>query len=168
MNNFEFDYKGKKYWYSRSVAVVGLIMAHDDNWHWYILANKRGVNTPDFQGYWCLPCGYLDFNETCEKAICRETFEETGLRINEEEFSLIGIDSVPFGRQNVTIRFICSLSENIKDLTLTIENANYGEVEEVRWIPLDDFKTYKWAFNHVGLISIYCRPPDSSNYEKEC
>jgi 8-oxo-dGTP diphosphatase len=162
MNNFEFEHNGKKLWYSRAVAVVGMIMAHDDNWHWYVLANKRGKNTPDFQGYWSLPCGYLDFNESCEEAMCRETFEETGLRIKEEELSLIGVDSIPDGRQNVTIRYICSLVDNVKDLTLTIENADFGEVDEVKWIPLDNFKEYKWAFNHIALISKHCRPPKSN------
>ena len=49
--------------------------------------------------------------------------------------------------------------QNIKDLPLTIENADKGEVDEAKWIPLNDFIYYKWAFEHDKLISIFCRPP---------
>src|SRR4030042_984708 len=114
MNNFEFKHNGESLWYSRAVAVVGLILAHDYIWDWYVLANKRGKNTPDFQGYWSLPCGYLDFNETCEEAIIREIFEETGLKIQKDRYlDLIGVDSIPVGKQNVTIRFKCNMMEGI-------------------------------------------------------
>lgn len=45
----------------------------------YFLANKRGTETPDFQGYWNCPCGYIDFDETEEDAVCREIMEETDM-----------------------------------------------------------------------------------------
>ena len=160
MNNFEFEHNGKKLWYSRAVAVVGLIFAHDYIWDWYVLANKRGKNTPDFQGCWSLPCGYLDFNETCEEAIIREIFEETGLKIPDDNYlNLIGIDSIPEGRQNVTIRFKCSLMDDITTLKLTNKNADEGEVDEARWINLREAGSFNWAFNHLQLVSTYWNEP---------
>ncbi|MFA5397907.1 MAG: NUDIX domain-containing protein, partial [Methanogenium sp.] len=126
MKNFEFEWKGNKYWYSRSIAVVGLITLSDKEWNWYILANKRGKNTPDYQGCWCLPCGYLDFGETCEEALKREVFEETGYKIkNLNEIKLLGIDSeVNDPRQNVTIRYsYFNQIEKIEDIKLNNNNA---------------------------------------------
>jgi ADP-ribose pyrophosphatase YjhB (NUDIX family) len=156
MKNFEFEYKNNKYWYSRSVAVVGIIQAHDTNWRWHVLATKRGKNTPDYQGYWCLPCGYVDFNETCEEAIKREVFEETGCNINISKLNLIGIDSIPEGRQNITIQYEHIYhQEFINTLKLTNKNADNGEVDEIKFIKISNIDDYDWAFNHNHLLKKY-------------
>jgi ADP-ribose pyrophosphatase YjhB (NUDIX family) len=160
MKNFEFEWKGNKYWYSRSIAVVGLITLSDKEWNWYILANKRGKNTPDYQGCWCLPCGYLDFGETCEEALKREVFEETGYKIkNLNEIKLLGIDSeVNDPRQNVTIRYsYFNQIEKIEDIKLNNNNADDGEVDAIKFIKIADINNYNWAFNHLSLIKKGCR-----------
>ena len=83
MKNFSIidDRTGREYWISRSVAVVGFIYGYDEDEKEYILAVQRGTGTPDpeFVGKWCLPCGYLDYDETLEEALQREVFEETGV-----------------------------------------------------------------------------------------
>ena len=63
MNNFPVIKDGKEYWISRSIAVACFVykIVNDEI---YVLANKRGSGTPDFQGYWYCPCGYLDYDET--------------------------------------------------------------------------------------------------------
>lgn len=154
MKNFEFEHEGKKYWHSRSVAVLGMIVGIDDDGNNYILANKRGINTPDYQGCWCMPCGYLDFDETTEQAIQREVFEETGIKLPECNFYLHSIDSIPEERQNVTIRYMFTPID-INEYKLTSEHAEDGEVDAVKWIPLYDIDKYEWAFNHNDLIKSY-------------
>jgi len=42
-------------------------------------------------GKWCLPCGFIEHNESFVEAACREVFEETGLSINIT--SLINVSS---------------------------------------------------------------------------
>jgi len=154
MKNFEIEYNGKKYWHSRSVAMLAMIVGIDGNGNKFILANKRGKNTPDYQHCWCMPCGYLDFDETTEQAIKREVFEETGAVIPEDYFILHSIDSIPTERQNVTIRYMVK-SVGISEYALTSKNSEIGEVDEVKWIYLRDINAYEWAFNHNDLIKKY-------------
>ena len=59
INNFPFMYRGKEYWYSRSVATTPFVFCKNENNEYCVLANKRGIGTPDFQGLWNVPCGYL-------------------------------------------------------------------------------------------------------------
>jgi 8-oxo-dGTP diphosphatase len=155
MKNFEFEHEGKKYWYSRSVAVLGMIIGIDENKQLYVLANKRGQNTPDFQGCWCMPCGYLDFGETTEQAVIREVWEETGVKLEMDDFYLHSVDSIPEDeKQNVTIRYMNNPID-INKYQLTKENAEDGEVDDVKWIACAEIDKYEWAFNHNDLIKKY-------------
>jgi mutator protein MutT len=54
---------------------VSLIMLKGDN----VLMVQRG-NAP-YQGYWSFPGGVIESGETCEQAVVRELFEETGLSV---------------------------------------------------------------------------------------
>ena len=94
MNNFSIEHEGKIYWISRSMAVVCFVFAYIDG-RWCVLANQRGEGTPDFQGYWNAPCGYLDYNETLEQAAIREVYEETGVKLTEAKF--LGYEEVNDG-----------------------------------------------------------------------
>lgn len=67
---------GRKFWISRSAAVVGVI-AIDGK----VLMVKRGDGCPDEVGKWVLPCGYVDWDENLKEAIWREVKEETGLNL---------------------------------------------------------------------------------------
>lgn len=66
MKNFQVTSKedNQKYWISRSCAVAMFLFSRDKFGNLCVLANKRGTGTPDFQGYWNCPCGYIDFDET--------------------------------------------------------------------------------------------------------
>jgi len=101
-------------WHSRSVAVTGivLVIVKEDV---YVLLTKRAETMEDLPGRWCLPCGYLDWDETIEDATIREVREETGFNISSQspftngdgDFSFypnIYISSDPLNnRQNVSI-----------------------------------------------------------------
>ena len=155
MKNFQFEYEGKKYWYSRSVATTTLVLAHDKNMNKYVLAIKRGSGSPDYVGYWCLPCGYLDFDETVKQCAAREVMEESGLPLDENELELIEVHSDLSGNQNVTIRFRCRLLKNIESISLTNEFSEENEIANVKWIDIKDVDKYNWAFGHLGLIKYF-------------
>lgn len=154
MKNFSIiDSKtGREYWISRSVAVLGVVKAIDKNGVKYILAEQRGTGTPDpeYVGYWCLPCGYLDFDETCKQAIAREVLEETGVNIHPENFELFFINDNPNSdkRQNITLRFRTELEGYIDDW-LPFSNLDINNIiligirficEKLDWI-------WFWKFN---------------------
>jgi ADP-ribose pyrophosphatase YjhB (NUDIX family) len=161
MKNFPIIDKetGREYWISRSVAILGIVKAIDKNGNKYILAEQRGSGTPDpeYIGCWCLPCGYLDFDETCKQGISREVREETGVNIHPENFELIEINDVPYEdkRQNITFRFRVELEGYIDDFELTDRFSETNEVMNIKWINLKEINNYKWAFNHEKIIKKY-------------
>lgn len=150
MKNFPFKYKGLTYWYSRSCAVVLFAYCKDKLGNLYVLANKRGKGTPDFQGCWNASCGYLDFNETTEEGSVRECYEETGIKISASNITLDSVSSDPKNnRQNVTFYHSTLLNGTIDDWSdFSTKHSEKNEVEEIRWIPITDLSKYQWAFGH--------------------
>ena len=159
MKNFAIidDKTGREYWISRSVCVVILVIAeyNDDI---VVLATQRGVGTPDpeYVGTWCMPCGYVDYDESCEEAASRELFEETGLKFSSDMFKLVSVNSNPKSdkRQNISFRYLLDLSDySLEQLCeqLTSTNSEPDEVSEIRFISLSQISDYKWAFNHQQL-----------------
>lgn len=155
MKNFPFIYKGLTYWYSRSCAVVLFVFCKDKNNEYYILANKRGKGTPDYQGCWNVPCGYLDFNEDGKEGAIREVREETGVNVPYEKVKLVEVASSPTqNRQNVTLRHTAILDGTIDDYLFSKKENEEGEVDDIAWIKVDskEIEKYKWAFEHDFLI----------------
>jgi 8-oxo-dGTP pyrophosphatase MutT (NUDIX family) len=164
MNNFKIMKDNKEFWISRSMAVAAFIFTQVGlNFHdVYLLATKRGVDTPDNQGKWCCPCGYLDYNETIKNCVIREVKEETGYDFDEREKDMltsIGIDSEPEGRQNVTIRYSVMVSPfnyEKHSKNINIEklpgNKEINEIADVKWIRAVDIDNYKWCFNHDKIL----------------
>lgn len=146
---------GRELWVSRSVAVVVcvvLVVKH----HPYILINRRGIGVPDFQGYWNLPCGYLDYDENTSQAAMREVWEECGVNLftilPEAEASYFDtpwdVNSEPnFSKQNVTIHHgLVATRNELPPVSNAYNEPN--ETMDIRWQPLDKIKELEFAFNH--------------------
>ena len=101
MKNFPIIDKetGREYWISRSIAVVVAVFTKNS-----VLVVQRGTGTPDpeYVGRYCLPCGYLDYDESCAQAAQRELMEETGLNLPLSDFKLVNVNDNPTSdkRQN--------------------------------------------------------------------
>ena len=156
MKNFQIEATdGKKYWIARSLAVAGFIFkANEDKTELLVLANKRGPGTPDFQGCWNCPCGYLDFDETLAEACVRELKEECGVEIHPSTLHLHYVEDSPTAnRQNVTHRFTSFVGGFDKFQNVGVgEGGEKDEVEMVKWIPLSQVDLYEWAFNHGEIL----------------
>ena len=159
MRNFCItDGWGNEHWISRSIAVVVFVFARDIYSQEYILAEQRGKGTPDpeYVGKYCVPCGYLDYDETIVQAAQRELMEETGLNFPTTDFKLLNINDLPKSdkRQNVTFRYIVNSNVPIEDLSklFTTKNSEKDEIESIKFIKLKDIDNYEWAFNHQELI----------------
>lgn len=151
MNNFPIQHEGKTYWISRSVAVTCFVFA-PVNGEWCVLANQRGLDTPDFQGYWNCPCGYLDFDETTAHAAIRETYEETGVVLNDVKLWKV-MDSPKENRQNIVFRYYAIVPNAIKPNSDTeLRGGESNEVLAVSWIPVKMLDQHQWAFNHDKAI----------------
>lgn len=150
---------GRSIWVSRSVAVAVCVVLMCQR-RAYILVNQRGPGLPDFQGYWNLPCGYLDYDETTEQAAVREVWEECGVNALQllagaraEYFSKPwDISSTPSGaKQNVTIHH--GLYAEVETLPeLSSAHNDPGETSDIRWLPLSEVDALQYAFNHRSRI----------------
>lgn len=150
---------GRQLWLSRSVAVaVSVLLVQDEQP--YILVNQRGPGVPDFQGFWNLPCGYLDYDETTQEAGIREVWEECGvnlqalLPVSEVEFfeTPWDVNSRPTSaKQNVTIHHgLMAVVDALPNLTDAYSEPN--ETADMRWLPLQEVHQLEYAFNHLRQI----------------
>ena len=72
--------------FETKITVVACYLQHADNF----LLLQRQPHKPH-GGKWGLPAGKVDEGEDLRAAVCREVFEETGIRISESELVDLGI-----------------------------------------------------------------------------
>jgi len=159
MKNFPIIDKetGREFWISRSIAVVVAVFAKEGENN-FVAVVQRGKGTPDpeYVGKYCLPCGYLDFDESCAQAAQRELMEETGLNLPLSDFKLVSINDNPQEdkRQNITFRYVVKCNQSVKELQsmFTTKNSEKDEVSSIRFIDISNIDMYELAFNHNNLI----------------
>lgn len=152
---------GRAIYHSRSVAIAAVTIAYSAaEKSFYALVGQRGPAV-DFEGLWCLTCGYLDWDESLEDAVRREVFEEADLDLKALEARGVAtlwrhplyLQSDPTVHlQNITARFLVSLDALVPPST---KNAEAGEVQRVEWMPLNtaDIAERAWAFHHELILS---------------
>lgn len=147
--------KEKVVYDGRYACVTGIVIAVEQNTS-YVLANLRGPGCPDYVGHWNMPCGYMDAG-SAEENVSREVYEETGLKISPDRFSLVGISDTGKER-NVTLRYAAIMQGRQELLTpeqLKGLGGEKDEVSEVKWIDIRFIDKYKWAFNHDNVIHTF-------------
>lgn len=98
-----------------------------------------------FEGYWALPGGFVEMDESLEEAALRELKEETGvLNVPLTEIGAFGApDRDPRGRV-ITIAYGTVLEKS----TLKLEAGS--DASEVGWFSIHDLP--KLAFDHAEII----------------
>ena len=143
--------EGEEIWVSRAVAVVVLLVCKGT-----VLLTVRGKKM-DAAGKLCLPCGYLDYNETLEEAASRELYEECNVYVPKEFFKLYRIDSQPkSNRQNVSITFTVDAEE---DKNMLVGPFLPNEEVESRFyyypVKIGAMESDQFAFGHKEIIMNY-------------
>lgn len=107
-----------------------------------VLMIKRGIEP--MKGWWALPGGYLEWDESLEEGVLRELREETGLVGRAPK--LVGVYSDPRrdvdGGQNVRVVYLVEAEG---------EAGALEEVEEVGWFGPDRLPD-NIAFDHRRMI----------------
>lgn len=159
-NVYEVD--GKQIWESRSVAVVGILFALVNN-ELFVLAEKRSDTMADEPGKWCLPCGYLDWDENGWDALRREVYEETSFFIDSyDKYLAFDNNHAPFfintspteNRQNIAMSYALLFDFPYGVFPKGIELHTDTEVSEIKWLPYVERNEYAWAFNHNRRINM--------------
>jgi 8-oxo-dGTP pyrophosphatase MutT (NUDIX family) len=157
--NPEYQIEGKTIWNSRSVAIVGIILAKFDK-EIYALIERRSDTMLDQPGKWCLPCGYIDWDENGWQAITRELYEETSFYLpNYDKFLITRNHKQPFyvntetteNRQNIVLYF--GMVYNFKEgLPLSVLSHKDPEIADVKWVRLNEINRYSLVFGHDRRI----------------
>lgn len=110
-----------------------------------VLLVQRGQE-PD-KGFWDIPGGYLDWDETLEQCAARELKEETSLVVNPNNFRLFTIFSDPDNKaQNQVVDMYFVATEFSGDLEI-----DGIEVTAARWFSLKDLP-HTVAFDHMVMF----------------
>ena len=147
------DHAGEILWSGRYACVVAFIFVKKND-HLFVLANKRGKGTPDFQGLWNCPCGFIEADESGEECCLRETIEECGYSFDPKQLILHSVETDPkeSNKSHVTLRYFCLLNED--ELIKTEQKGGEeNEVDDVQLININDINNYNWAFNHKQRIN---------------
>ncbi|HMA68571.1 MAG TPA: NUDIX hydrolase [Candidatus Mcinerneyibacterium sp.] len=110
-----------------------------------IILIKRG-RTP-YKGYYAIPGGFIDWDETAKEAVVRELKEETNLNIHVKDF-LNYYDSIKRDkrRRTISLVFVCELIDGKK--------ARAGDdASSYRWFNIDELP--ELAFDHEQILNDY-------------
>lgn len=121
--------------YENPKIVVGAVCSWEDK----ILLCKRAIEPR--MGYWTLPAGYMELNETPDQGAAREAWEEARAKIEID--CLLGVFNVP---QISQVQLIYRATLITPDVAAGPESQDVGLY---KWddIPWDDiaFPTVNWA-----------------------
>lgn len=138
-NKLITDTDGNKHWISPSASVDALLVVNN-----FVLVVKRSAEMSN-PNKWCLPCGFIDFNENLIDASVRELYEETGIDIREH--NIINSDyNRPHALNGTALQFIFELLERP---TLKLDT---NECVEAKWVSVSMLDNLDFAFNHNRLI----------------
>jgi ADP-ribose pyrophosphatase YjhB (NUDIX family) len=82
---------------------------------------------------WCLPCGWVEPNESPEETVVREAQEEVGLRVRAD--ALIGVYTRKAGDYGphaaIAIGYLCEVIGGVLGTSHEVREARYSRIEDV-------------------------------------
>lgn len=116
-----------------------------------VLLVQRGEE-PD-KGWWDIPGGYLDWDQTLEESTVRELLEETGLVVKPEDIELFQIGSNPNNKAQNQVLDIYYVTKKFSG-EITIDGV---EITDAQWFDLHKLPG-NIAFDHrEALEKVYER-----------
>lgn len=133
------------YEYPRPMVTVDAIVFRKKENNLQVLLIKR-KNNP-YKGFWAFPGGFVDMDETLEKAVVRELEEETSIQFNGltqlHAFSSINRD--PRGR-NIGVMFF-----GLIDYENSFAKAG-DDAQEAAWFDMNELPAL--AFDHADAVEM--------------
>ena len=125
------------------IKTAGALIIKDGKFLLLKRADKRA-----FAGYWTLPGGHVEENESSENAVKREIKEETNLDFKPIFFKKYN-ESFPEFNWKAEVKIYYG------EVNGTIEIDN--ESSKFRWFSLDEIKDMNLAFNHNEIINDFIK-----------
>jgi 8-oxo-dGTP diphosphatase len=126
--------------YMNRAMTVDAVIVRDGK----ILLIKRG--SEPYKGFWAVPGGYVDFDETTEEAVRREVKEETGLIVTSLEFIGLYSDPKRHPKQCVSAAYVVEAKGEVKV---------GDDALEFKWESIKNFG--ELAFDHKKIIDDYLK-----------
>ena len=121
-------------------AEVVIFAEQDGDTHTLLVLRKHDP----YGGWWALPGGHMEMDETVEQAAHRELEEETGLRT--DRLQLIGIFDEPNRVKNKRVIAVAYLAQVA---SCAITRAG-DDASGCRWFPIDQLPDM--AFDHKSMV----------------
>ena len=114
---------------------------HKPVWIWIynsqgeLLVQKRASCKKNMPNLWDMPVGgHVDAGETSIQGAIRETSEEIGIKVNENDFEFIG-EYIQEDCWEIGQIYFLKLDKKIEEFKLQVE-----EVSKVKWLNFEEFK----------------------------
>lgn len=155
---------GRTLHHARANAVVAEICLYDiQRQTWSILLMQRGLQDAEFAGYWALPAGYLDWDETLYQAMQREVYEETGLWLPVvlAHAPVVIADPKPWRindaptdqKQNLAFHYAVLFAWSSADYPpLSVQSEDPRETLNAKWVDIQQAAEMDLAFVHQKHI----------------
>jgi len=130
------------YEYPRPAVTVDIILFHRDGERIEVLLIKRARDP--FKGAWAFPGGFIDEDESLERAAARELKEETGLEeIAMEQLAAFGDPGRDPRGHTVSVAFVARLDRRA-------EAAAADDADEAQWHSV--LRPPRLAFDHKKIL----------------
>lgn len=149
-----------KYWHP-SLTTDAVVFGFDKkDGDLQILLIKRGMAKPGeqaaYEGYWALPGGFLQENETTDECVYRELFEESSMKIFNHEQGILPefIEQLKTysarGRDPREFVITVAYYALVKKEQYIIKGGD--DAAEAKWFSVDEIPHLKLAFDHAQII----------------
>jgi len=128
--------------YINPKIIVGAVISYKKK----ILLCKRAIEPQ--KGFWTIPAGYLEENETTEEGALREIFEESGAK--PKITALLAVYSLKHISQ-IQIIYKANVESDSLDPGEETEEARFFSWETIPWQDIA-FPSVKWALNHFNEV----------------
>jgi ADP-ribose pyrophosphatase YjhB (NUDIX family) len=128
--------------YENPKIVVGAVATWEDR----ILLCRRAIQPR--LGFWTLPAGYMELNETTAEGACREAWEEARARLDIK--SMLAVYNIPRISQ---VQVIYRAELVSPDVSAGPESEEVGlfDWDDIPWDEIA-FPSVTWALNHFAEI----------------
>jgi 8-oxo-dGTP diphosphatase len=131
------------YKYPRAALTVDAIVFVKSETTISVLLIERGREP--FKNKWALPGGFVDLDETLEKACIRELEEETGLQVEKMQ-QFRAYDAIDRDPRHRTISVVYSVQ-----LAGKMPLKGNDDAAQARWFSIDDMP--ELAFDHAEILN---------------